>query len=74
MATVINNPDTRSDSSAGLVIGAIILVLAVVLLLAYGVPAFRGANRGTNINVPDKVQVDVNANTPGAGGTNQTNP
>jgi hypothetical protein len=64
MATIINNPDSSSDGGgAGLVTGIIIAVVIVFLFLVFGLPAIRGnGNRGTTVNVPDKVNVDVNKN------------
>ena len=71
MATVINNPDT-SDRSGGLgVVLAVIVVIAVVIaLLVYGLPALRNSNsqNGTTIQVPDKVDVNVNGGSNGSGG------
>lgn len=67
MATVINNPPhTREDTGSGLgIILAVILVLALaVLLFIFGVPALRNAGvpsgGETNINVPDRINVDLN--------------
>ena len=67
MATVINNPDSGGDNSGGMgmVIGAIVLVLILILFFVYGLPALRGgsdAGSGTQVNVPD--QIDVNVDTP----------
>ncbi len=65
MATIINNPDGGSGggSGVGTVVGLIVLVLIVILFLIYGLPAIRGTNRenNTTIQVPDKVQVDVDS-------------
>jgi hypothetical protein len=72
MATVVNNPapsthevrevQSGEGSGTGVVVGIILAILLLVLFFAYGLPAFRGGNNsgGTNINVPDKVNVDVN--------------
>jgi hypothetical protein len=65
MATVINNPDTGvrdSGSGLGVVLGVLIAIVVIVLLIVFAVPAIRGSRSGgTNINVPDKVQLDVNS-------------
>jgi hypothetical protein len=70
MATVINNPAGTTDSSSSgmsFVLGAILLIAAVLIFFYYGVPAMRsaasGVGRGTNLSVPDKI--DVNVNNPG---------
>lgn len=68
MATIINNPDSGGDNSSGgmgMVIGAIVLVLILILFFVYGLPALRGnsgSDNGTQVNVPD--QIDVNVDTP----------
>ena len=71
MATVINNPS--SDTNGGglsVILGIIVAVIIIALFFLYALPALRGVGRsnGTNINVPDKV--DINVNKP-AGQTNQ---
>lgn len=63
MATIINNPDGgNSGGGVGMIFGLIILVVLVALFFLYGLPMIRNASKGTTINVPDKVQVDVNTN------------
>jgi hypothetical protein len=62
MATVINNPpdNTTEGGNAGLIIGLVLAAIIVFLFIAYGLPAMRGQNSGTNINVPDRVDLNVN--------------
>ena len=66
MATIINNPDSgdKGGGGLGMIIGAIVLVLVIVLFFVYGLPAMRnsGDSTGTDVNVPD--QIDVNVDTP----------
>jgi LPXTG-motif cell wall-anchored protein len=64
MATVINNPST-SDSSSGVstMIGMVLLLLVIVFVLMYALPRLRLGTTTPQINVPDKV--DVNINQPG---------
>ncbi len=67
MATVINNPRPMIDrtevvesrSGAGFVLGVILAIVLGVLILAYAVPALRNSN-GTSVNVPERINVDVN--------------
>jgi hypothetical protein len=80
MATVINNPGTSTESTntSGAWMGIIILIVAILGLLYFFMPYFRGgtpnvtpsvqnntneappADQGTDINIPDKVDVNVN--------------
>lgn len=62
MATIINNPDSGNDgSNMGTVLALIVLVVLAVIFIVYGLPALRNnGNTGTNVNVPDRVQLDVN--------------
>jgi hypothetical protein len=63
MATIINNPPENTDSGgAGLIIGIVMAIIIVFLFVAYALPALRknNNNSGTTINVPDKVDVNVN--------------
>jgi hypothetical protein len=61
MAIVVNNPDrTTSDSGMGFLLGIILLVVLAFALFYYGLPAIRGAATGPQINVPGKVDVNVN--------------
>jgi hypothetical protein len=63
MAThVIHEHDhTAEDGGSGAVVGIVLLVLFVlVLLYFFGSGAFRGfVGGGTNIQIPDKVNVNV---------------
>jgi hypothetical protein len=65
MATVIT-PGTSNESSSSFLMGIIILVVAVVLFLLFGLPAIRNNDGGTNVTVPERV--DVNVNNPSGSG------
>lgn len=64
MPTIINNPpDSGGGNSGGvgLVVGVVVVIAIIGLFFIYGLPAMRQNNSsGTTINVPDKIQVDVN--------------
>lgn len=62
MATeVIHEHHSGSDNSAGIVIGIVLLIVFALLLFYFlGNGLFQGmSGRGTNIQVPDKVDVNV---------------
>lgn len=66
MATMVNTTPAaaESDSSSWGGLMAVVLVIAfIVLMLYYGLPALRSAGSGygtsPQINVPDKVDVNV---------------
>ena len=73
MATVINNPnpnpsyaerpvltETRERSGVGFIVGLVLAVILAILLLAYGIPALRNNTNDSGVNVPDRINVDVN--------------
>jgi len=63
MTTIINNPDTgggKSGGGAGLIIGAVVVIAIIALFILYGLPALRRSTSGTTVNVPDKINVNVN--------------
>ncbi len=68
--TVVERDVDRERSGVGFLFGLILAILLAVLLFAYGLPYLRSVtNGGTNVNVPDKIQLDVNGSTPSGGGT-----
>lgn len=78
MAVITDAPSTHhvhevhdSNSSMGWVLGLVMVALLALALFYYGLPALRNAGNsgGTNINVPDKI--DVNYNNPGVNGNGQ---
>jgi hypothetical protein len=46
----------------GFLLGVIVLVVFAALFLVYGLPYIQNSMRGggTNINIPDKINIDVN--------------
>ena len=69
MATIINTPSSqspRSDNGMGFLLGVIVLIIFLVLIVYYGVPALKSSS-SPQINVPGKI--DVNVNNPGSGGS-----
>ena len=66
MVVVNNTAPASSDSGNGLgfLMGVVLLIIFVVLLVYYGIPAIRGAagSSSPQINVPGKVDVNVHQN------------
>lgn len=60
MTTVINNPGGEGGSGVGIIVGVVLAIAIIAIFFIYGLPALRNNNGGTNINVPDKIQVDIN--------------
>lgn len=67
MTTIVNTPPS-SDNSSGLmnlIIGLIILIVVGYLGFVYGLPALQNMKLGSpQINVPDKIDINVNQNSP----------
>jgi hypothetical protein len=78
MATIVNNPGTTEDSSAGVVIGVVIALLIIVLFFAFALPYIRNngvtpgvPNTGSNDSTVNVELPDINTGTSGSGnGTN----
>lgn len=63
MATIINNPPASNDSGGplGMIIVIVVLVVLGFLAYVYGLPALQNMQSGgTQINVPDKVDININ--------------
>lgn len=67
MTTIVNSATPTNDSNGmGFLIGVVVLIGFVLILIYFGLPIFR--NMGTpqinvpapQINMPDKVDVNVN--------------
>ena len=57
--TVINNPPSQKEGSGGAGwAAAVIIIIAVILFFVYGLPRFT--DEGTDINVPDNIQIETN--------------
>ncbi len=63
MATIVNNPPSNNSGGIwGIIIFLIVLVVLVYLGYVYGLPAVRQMSGGTQINVPSKIDVNINQN------------
>ena len=67
MTTIVNTPAGANESNGGtgVIIGILILIVIGFLFFYYGLPAIRSVQLGTpQINVPAKIDVNVNQPTP----------
>ena len=64
MATIVNNPPAteRSSNGNGFLLGVVLLIIFAVLFFMYGLPMLMNSFSGPQVQVPDKI--DVNVNTP----------
>lgn len=62
MTTIVNSPQPANNSGGpiAIVIALIVLLVLVYLGFVYGLPALRQMKSGTQINVPNKIDVNVN--------------
>ena len=65
MTTIVNTPaaapqSNGSDNSFGWVLVLLIILAMGVLFFIYGLPMLRRATTATQVNVPDKVDINVN--------------
>jgi hypothetical protein len=63
MATIVNNPPaTREDSGSGIgiVVGLLLVLLLAFFFIMYLLPMIRQSMTPAQVNVPSKVDVNVN--------------
>lgn len=60
MTTIINPGNGNGDGNGvGTILAVVLVIVILILFFVYGLPALRGGNGGTNINVPDQIDVNV---------------
>ncbi len=60
MATIVNTPaPVDSSGGSGMIIGFILLLVLLVVFFIYGLPVLRQST-SPQINVPDRVDVNIN--------------
>lgn len=70
MATIVNNPPVqqqpveRADNGNGFLLAVILIILAIVAFMYYGMPYLSSGFGGTQVNVPDKIDVNVQQQQP----------
>ncbi|KKT33213.1 hypothetical protein A2394_00515 [Candidatus Woesebacteria bacterium RIFOXYB1_FULL_42_36] len=73
MVTVVNNPPSQGNEEAGSgngmwgFLGVLLVILAVIALLIFGLPVLRNLlrNSGTpQVNIPSEIDVNVNQPNP----------
>ena len=61
MTTIINPGSNEGGNGVGTILTVVLVLVVLFLFFVYGLPAMRGGNNGgTNINVPDQIDVNVN--------------
>jgi hypothetical protein len=55
-----NNNGNGGDSGMGFLMGVVLLIAFMFFLWYWGVPAARRSFEGTQINVPSKIDVNIN--------------
>lgn len=67
MTTIVNNPrPVSSNNGIGFFLGALLLLLAVIAFIFYGLPYMRSISSvatAPQINVPDHVNVNIQHST-----------
>jgi hypothetical protein len=56
--------ETSTGSGFGLILGVILLLVIFYLVYAFGLPAARTASQAPTVQVPDKIDVNVNNPAP----------
>lgn len=66
MATIINTPTPivkERNSGIGLLLGVLLVVCFLLFFFVYGIPAISNSIRTPSVNIPDKI--NINVQTPG---------
>ncbi len=64
MTTIVNTPPTNgaeTSNSNSVLVAAVFFVAFLLFLVYFGGPFMRKISQPTQINVPDKVDVNINA-------------
>lgn len=61
MATIVNTPvpAAQENNGMGFLLGVILLIVVAVLFLLYGIPYLRNSFAGPTVNVPGRINVNV---------------
>lgn len=61
MPTVINNPAPSNEggNNMGFLLGVVLLIIFGALFFIYGFPYLRDSIQGPQINIPNKIDVNV---------------
>lgn len=59
MATVITTPRSDSGNGMGFLLGVILLIVFAIAFLLYGLPYVANSLQGPQINVPSKLDVNI---------------
>ncbi len=71
MAKVVKHVYQTEDSGSGMLMAVVLLIIFFFVFWYWGLPLVRNVQQeGINIQVPDKIQIDVNQTAPQSPPTN----
>lgn len=59
MATIVNNPASESNGNSSVIVTVLVIAALAVLFYVYGLPAINNNAQGPQINIPNKIDVNV---------------
>ena len=61
MPTVINNPTPANEGGNGMgfFLGVVLIIVVAIIFLYYGLPYLRNSYQAPQINVPNKIDVNI---------------
>ncbi len=61
MTTVVNTPPSNNQGGNGMgfLVGIVLLIVVGFLFFVYGLPMLRQSTQAPQINVPDKIDVNI---------------
>lgn len=60
MATIVNTPQSPDSNGMSMLVGLVLLIFLGILFFYYGLPAIGRMTGGAQINIPSKIDVNVN--------------
>ncbi len=60
MATIVNTPQSSDSNGIGMLIALFLVIVVGFLFFYYGLPAIGNMTGGSQINIPSKIDVNIN--------------